>query len=67
MENKNQLQIDELEIKIDTILASVKKTERYMKVTFWSTVVLVVLPMVIAVFVVPVVVSKYLSMYEGLI
>jgi len=67
MDNKTQQQLDELEIKIAEIHTSVKKTEKYMQVTFWATVILVVLPMIIAVFVVPVVISKYLSMYEGLL
>jgi len=67
MDDKTQQQLDELELKISQIHASVKKTERYMKVTFWSTVVLFVLPMVIAALIIPVVLSKYATMYEGLL
>jgi hypothetical protein len=68
MDNKTQQQqLDELELKISQIHASVKKTERYMKITFWSTVALVVLPMIIAVVIVPIVLSKYAAMYEGLL
>jgi hypothetical protein len=67
MDNKTQQQLDELELKISEIFVSVKKTERYMKITFWSTVVLFVLPMVIAALIVPVVLSKYTAMYEGLL
>jgi len=67
MDDKTQQQLDELELKISQIHASVKKTERYMKVTFWSTVVLFVLPMVIAALIIPVVLSKYAAMYEGLL
>ena len=67
MDDKTQQQLDELELKISQIHASVKKTERYMKVTFWSTVVLFVLPMVIAALIIPVVLSKYAEMYEGLL
>jgi len=67
METQTQQQLDELEQKISEIHRSVKKTERYMKVTFWSTVVLVVLPMVIAAFIIPLVLSKYAALYEGLI
>ena len=67
MDDKTQQQLDELELKISQIHASVKKTERYMKVTFWSTVILFVLPMVIAALIIPVVLSKYAAMYEGLL
>lgn len=61
MEEKTQQQIDELEVKIDQILTSTKKTERYIKITFWGTVVLVVLPAVLLAFVLPAVMSSYLS------
>jgi uncharacterized membrane protein len=67
VDDKTQQQLDELELKISQIHASVKKTERYMKVTFWSTVILFVLPMVIAALIIPVVLSKYAAMYEGLL
>jgi hypothetical protein len=67
MEDKIQEQLDTMEAKISEIAVSVKKTERYMKVTFWATVGLVVLPFVIAVIIVPMVLSKYAAIYEGLI
>jgi hypothetical protein len=67
MDSKTQQQLNELELKISQIHTSVKKTERYMKVTFWSTVVLFVLPMVIAALIIPAVLSKYAAMYEGLL
>jgi uncharacterized membrane protein len=67
MDDKTQQQLSELELQISQIHASVKKTERYMKVTFWSTVILFVLPMVIAALIIPVVLSKYAAMYEGLL
>jgi|AntRauTorcE11897_2_1112592.scaffolds.fasta_scaffold02376_3 hypothetical protein len=67
MDDKTQQQIDELEVQVNKILTSVQKTERYMKITFWSTVILLLLPMLIAAVIVPVVVGKYVSMYEGLL
>ena len=67
MDPKLQQQIDEMEVKISEIYVSTRKTERYIKLTFWVTVGVVVLPMLIAAFIVPVVMSKYLSMYEGLL
>jgi hypothetical protein len=67
MDDKTQQQIDELEVQVNKILTSVQKTERYMKITFWSTVILLLLPMLIAAVIVPVVAGKYVSMYEGLL
>ncbi len=67
MEPKLQQQIDELEIKVAEIHTSVKKTERYMKWTFWGTVALVVVPMIIAVIILPIVLKSYLSMFEGVL
>lgn len=67
MEDKIQQQLDELEIKISEIHLSTKRTEKYLKVTFWITVTVVVVPMIIALFVVPMVIGQYLSMFEGII
>lgn len=67
MENKTQEQLDTMEANISKIAVSVKKTEQYMKVTFWTTVGLVVLPFVIAVIGIPILLSKYAAVYEGLI
>jgi hypothetical protein len=67
MENNTQQQIDELEIKIDKILLSTTKTERYMKITFWATIVLVVLPAVLLAFVLPGIMASYTASFEGLL
>jgi hypothetical protein len=67
MENHTQQQIDELEIKIDKILLSAAKTERYMKITFWATIVLVVLPALLLAAALPSLMSSYTSALEGLI
>ena len=39
MDPKVQEQLNEQEIKIEQILQSVKKTEKYMKWTFWTTMI----------------------------
>jgi type II secretory pathway component PulF len=62
-----QQQLDEQELKISEILKSVKKTEKYMKYTFWTTIVVVVLPAVLLAFVIPSILSSYSSTLEGLI
>jgi polyphosphate kinase len=67
MDTKTQQQIDEIEIKITEIHELTKKTEQYMKWTFWGTIVVVVLPMVIAVIIVPIVIGRYMAMLDGLI
>ena len=70
MESRLQEQLDEQEVKINEILTSVRKTEKYMRLTFWITIVVVVLPIVLLVFAIPVIissVSSYGSTLEGLL
>jgi hypothetical protein len=66
MDVKQQQQLDKLEIKITEIHAATKKTEKYMRLTFWMTIAVVVLPMVLAVIAVPYIIRTYLSAFEGL-
>lgn len=61
MDPKLQEQLDEQEMKIEKILQSVKKTENYMKWTFWATIIVVVLPAVLLVFALPSIISSYTS------
>jgi CHASE3 domain sensor protein len=67
MDPKLQQQIDEIEIKITDIQQSTKKTEKYMQWTFWVTILMVVVPLVIAVVIVPIIISRYLTMLDGLL
>ena len=70
MDTKIQEQIDEQEVKINEILTSVRKTEKYMRWTFWATIIVVVLPAVLLIFALPLIISTYtetLSGLEGLI
>jgi len=67
MEPKQQDQLNELEIKVEQILKSTKKTEKYMKMTFWVTVVVFVLPLLLLAFAIPSIISSYTSALEGLI
>ncbi|NCN11951.1 hypothetical protein GW937_01360 [Candidatus Kaiserbacteria bacterium] len=64
MDPKLQAQLDEQEIKINEIYQSVKKTERYMRWTFWVTMAMVVLPVVLALFIIPTVFSSLTSSSE---
>ncbi len=70
MDSKLQEQLDEQEIQIGQILASVKKTEKYMRYTFWITIFVLVVPLLILVIAIPSIISSYteaLSGLEGLI
>ncbi|MCD5381485.1 MAG: hypothetical protein LR008_02820 [Candidatus Pacebacteria bacterium] len=67
MNPKVQEQLDEQEIKISDILQSVRKTEKYMKWTFWTTIVVIILPALLLVFALPSLISSYTSALEGLI
>ncbi len=53
MDPKLQAQLDEQEIKINQIYESVKKTERYMRLTFWVTIVVIALPIILSLLIIP--------------
>jgi hypothetical protein len=67
MDNNIEQRLTNQEEKIEAILTSVKKTERYFKITFWVTIIMFVLPLLGLVLIVPMFVSSYLSAFEGLI
>lgn len=67
MDPKVKEQLDEQEIKINSIFQSVQKIERYMKWTFWTTIVVVVLPALLLAFALPSMISSYTSTLEGLL
>ena len=67
MDPQLQEQLNEQEVKISQILESVRKTERYMKITFWVTVAVVVLPALLLAFTLPSMIRSYTSTLEGLI
>jgi CHASE3 domain sensor protein len=67
MEPKLQEQINDLELKIEQIHEFTRKTERYMRWTFWVTIVVVVLPLIIAMFVVPMLIGEVMQVYSGVL
>lgn len=70
MDPKVQEQLDEQEVKINDILKSVRKTESYMRWTFWITIAVVVLPAVLFAFAIPAIMGSlgaYTSSLNGLI
>ena len=66
MDPKIQEQLDEQEIRINEILISVRKTERYMRITFWVTIIIVVLPVIVLAVTLPSIISSYTSTLNGL-
>ena len=67
MDQKIQEQLDEQEVKINNILSSVRKTEKYMRWTFWVTMAVVVLPAVLLAIAIPSIISSYTATMNGLL
>jgi len=67
MDPQLQQQLDEQSAKLDAIFTSVRKTERYFKITFWITVAVFVVPLIASVFIIPAIISSYTSTLNGLI
>lgn len=67
MENELLAKIEAQEAKLDKIFSSVEKTRKYLLTTMWITIIMVVLPLVIAIFVVPMFINSYMSAFEGLL
>jgi len=67
MEPSIQQQLDTQAAKIDIILASVKKTEKYFQLIFWLTVILFVLPLIGLLFAIPTFISTYESISSGIL
>lgn len=58
MDSTLQKQLDNQQHKIDQIYDSVKRTERYMRLTFWVTIGIVVLPIIASVLIIPTLISS---------
>jgi len=67
MDPKMRQQLDEQEVKINEILASVRKTEKYMRLTFWVTIIVVVLPAVLLAFAIPAFINSFTASFSGLL
>lgn len=66
MEPNFQQQLDEQTLKLDAILTSVKKTERYFKVTMWITIIVFVVPLLLSIFIIPSLINSYTETLNGL-
>ncbi len=59
--------IEEQAQKIEAIYTSVEKTRKYFLITMWVTVVTFVLPLLALFFIVPMVMSSYMTTFDGLL
>ncbi len=66
MEQTTQEKLQILEEKIDTILASVEKTRKYITITVWVTAIMFVLPLAALLFIVPKAINEYASLLNSL-
>ncbi len=67
MDNTILEKLEEQSKKIDELSATVGKMKKYMLFSLWFTIVMLVLPLIIGAFVVPYLISSYLSSFEGLL
>ena len=61
MDDGSAQKLQQLETKIDAILVSVEKTRRHFQITMWLTVVFLIVPLILTVFVVPMFLNSYLG------
>lgn len=66
MDGNLQQQLNDQNEKIDAILTSVKKTERYFKVTMWITIIVFVVPLLASIFIIPAFINSYTTTLNGL-
>jgi len=66
MENEILEKIAQQNQKIDAVFASVEKTRKYLLISMWITIIMLVLPLIIGAFVIPAFINSYLGSLEGL-
>lgn len=53
--------------KIEAIYVSVEKTRKYLLIIMWSSIAMIVLPLLAALVIVPIAISSFSGIYSGLI
>ena len=61
MDNDMNTRLAALEQKIDAIYVSVEKTRKYFQITLWVTLAMVVLPIILAIFAIPLAMTSYMG------
>ena len=67
MEQDIQNKLEEQDAKLDAIFVSVEKTRKYFVVMMWITIVVVVLPIIVLIFVIPSFINTYTETLGGLL
>ena len=67
MEEQILQKIEEQNEKIDRLVQMVNKMRRYFLAIIWITVAFFVLPLIAAIFIVPIFLNTYLGSFEGLL
>jgi hypothetical protein len=60
-------QLSDQDQKIEAIYMSVEKTRKYLLIIMWSSLAMIVLPLLAGAIIVPLVISSFTSMYSGLL
>lgn len=67
MEQEILKKLEEQEKKIDEIHTVTEKIRKYFLISMWLTIIFFVLPLVVLVFMLPILINSYLSMFSGLL
>lgn len=67
MEPDIQKKLEEQDAKLEAIYVSVEKIRKYLLITAWVTLAVVVLPAIGLVFIIPAFINSYTSTFEGLL
>jgi uncharacterized membrane protein YjjP (DUF1212 family) len=66
MEENFKARLDAQEQKLEAIYQSVEKTRKYLLIIMWGTVAMFVLPLVIALIIVPILINSYTNTLNSL-
>ncbi len=59
-------QLTEQDQKLEAIYSSVEKTRKYLLIIMWSSIAMIVLPLLAAALIVPAIISSYTSILTGI-
>ena len=64
--DETSVKLEEMQAKLDAILVSVEKTRKYFQITMWFTVVFLVVPLFLLMFVIPMFLNSYVGSLNSL-
>ena len=65
MDQEIKLKLEALESKVDEIYKSVEKSRKYFLINTWFTILIIVVPAIIAIFAIPAFLSNYMETLNG--